>query len=133
VPRPQREAPAHVGKRISTDGRLRGELAICETYQISHSHYLGGPALWTPEDRAKVEAYAEWKSGLCSGCGTHEDWWDPDKGGHRFAFVTETNRCPGCEIKAQEQDQIPKDAKGITVFLVPNPELAELLQEARNG
>lgn len=109
---------------------MRSELAICETYQISHSHYLGGPPVWTAEDRSKVEALAEWKAGVCSGCGTHEDWWDRAKGGHPFAFITDTHRCPGCEIKAQEQDQIPAHVKGVTVHLIPNP---EVLEEARRG
>jgi hypothetical protein len=61
---------------------------------------------------------------------THEDWWNPEKGGHRHAFITGTNRCPGCELKEQEREQIPKDAKGVHVFLTPN---LELLEEARRG
>lgn len=85
--------------------------------------------MWTAEDRAKVEAYAEWKGACCSSCGTHPDWWDKSKGGHPFAFVTETHRCPGCEIIQQEQEQVPPEAKGVTVFLIPNPEL----MEARRG
>ena len=67
---------------------------------------------------------------MCSGCGTHEDWWDPDKGGHRFAFIGDTRRCPGCEVRQMEQDQIPDDAKGVYVHLIANP---ELLEEAPRG
>lgn len=79
--------------------------------------------MWTAEDRAKVIAYDEWKAGECPQCHTRSEWWDPDQGGHRFAFIADTHRCPGCEIKEQEREQIPKEAKGIHVFLTPNPEV----------
>lgn len=104
-------------------------MAVCETMQISHSHYLGGPPSWSADDRAKVEAYRDWKQGVCPSCGTHADWWDPANGGHRFAFIADTFRCAGCEIKEETRDQIPKDTKGVHVFLTPNPEL----QEAHRG
>lgn len=109
---------------------MRRELGACERLGISHSHYLGGPPRWTHEDRAKVEAYEDWKANLCPSCNTHADWWDPAKGGHRFAFVTDSYRCPGCELKEQERDQIPDKTKGVHVFLTPNP---ELIQGARHG
>lgn len=98
-------------------------MAICEKYRISHSHYLGGPSAWTVNDRALAEAYASWSSDCCSKCGTHPDWWDPEKGGHRFAFIADTRRCPGCELLAELDGQIPSDAKGVHSFLTVNPEL----------
>lgn len=98
-------------------------MAVCEKYQISHSHYLGGPAEWTAADRAKAEAYAAWEREACGSCGTHPDWWDPEKGGHRYAFVADAQRCPGCEVKEQLRDQIDNDAKGIHVCLIPNEDL----------
>jgi hypothetical protein len=91
--------------------------------QISHSHYLGGPAAWTDADRALAEAYVEWKNGFCPDCGTREEMWDPKQGGHRHAMVAETHRCPGCELKEQLRSQLPSDSKGVHVRLVPNPEL----------
>lgn len=86
---------------------------------------MGGPNVWTQTDRDKAEQYVQWKNGTCKGCGTRDEWWDPDQGGDRFAFVVETHRCPGCEIKEQEQELVPKDAKGISIFLVPNPNQGE--------
>lgn len=86
---------------------------------------MGGPARWTPEDRALVEAYAEWKSGLCPNCGTHADWWDEAKGGHRYAFIAEDFGCAGCNVREELQEQIPREARGVRVQLVPNPELMQ--------
>ena len=90
---------------------------------ISHSHYLGGPARFTDEDRAKFDALAEWEAGLCDMCGTHADWWNPDHGGHRFAFIADLRRCPGCEVKDELQDQLDSKTSGAHVFLRPNPAL----------
>lgn len=45
------------------------------------------------------------------------------QGGHRFAFVGDTYRCPGCEVLEQERDNVPREAKGIHVYLTPNPSL----------
>ena len=96
---------------------------MCLRYRISHSHYLGGPAEWTPQDRALAEAYDEWKQGFCPDCNTREEWWDPDRGGHRFMLIGTTRRCLGCQVKEQERKGIPKDEEGIHVELVQNPQL----------
>ncbi|MGW7542141.1 hypothetical protein ACWGKQ_13610 [Streptomyces sp. NPDC054770] len=44
-------------------------------------------------------------------------------GGHRHAYVTDTMRCPGCELIAQERDQVPEGRAGygIKVTLLPRP------------
>lgn len=81
--------------------------------------------MWTPLDRAKEQAYHDWLRDFCPDCRTRDEWWDPKRGGHRHAMVTETKRCPGCEITEQERAQIPSNAKGVKVFLIPNPTLAE--------
>jgi hypothetical protein len=60
---------------------------------------------------------------VCDRCGTHRDWWDESKGGHRFALIADAHRCPGCEIKAEAEDDIPSTTKGVHVFLKPNPEV----------
>jgi hypothetical protein len=108
---------------MEVDDQLRAELAICEEYRISHSHYLGGPSTWTPEDRAKVVAYRAWQAGLCGSCRTREEWFDPKRGGHRAAMIAETHRCPGCQLEAEERKNIPSEALGVHVRLVPNPGL----------
>lgn len=99
---------------------------MCEVYRIPHSHYLGGPLRWTPLDRAKAEAYVQWRAETCDGCGTRREEWDPKRGGSRVAYIAMSDRCPGCEIKAQEWDHIhesPGKAHGVRVGLVPNPEI----------
>ncbi|WP_225882238.1 hypothetical protein [Streptomyces aureocirculatus] len=47
--------------------------------------------------------------------------WDEEHGGDRFAYVTTTVRCPGCELIAHEQDQVPDgaDGYGVRIGLVP--------------
>lgn len=32
-------------------------------------------------------------------------------------MVADTRRCPGCEVLDQTQEQVPKDARGVHVFL----------------
>lgn len=134
MPGRERAGSALGGKRVEADLELRRELALCAKYRISHSHFLGGPDLWTPADRALAQAYEEWEQGNCSGCGTRREWWDPARGGHRHAMIADTDRCPGCEVKEQLRDQIPKDAKGVHVFLRPNPDvMKKILEEAEHG
>jgi hypothetical protein len=113
---------------------LRRELAVCETYQISHSHYMGGPARWTDLDRAKAEAYAEWRLGTCCRCGTRAEDWDPKQGGHRHAYIADVDVCRGCELLDELREQLPKDVKGADVVLIPNPKLtAANTEEAGRG
>lgn len=54
---------------------------------------------------------------VCPGCGTRGEEWRADP----VAYVGWTERCPGCEVLAQEQDNLdPKNAKGVRVMLVRN-------------
>lgn len=97
------------------------ELELCDRWGIPHSHFLGGPLKWSDLDREKAMAYRAEVASKCSGCGTRDDEWDPDQGGSRFAYVPETWRCPGCELLAMEQDNIPEDSsKGVKIALVSN-------------
>ena len=75
---------------------------------IPHSVFLGrvvrpgeDPA-WEDLDRDKALAFTRAKAELCPGCGTHPDWWDPAKGGHRFAYIGDQRYCPGCEVLDRE-------------------------------
>jgi hypothetical protein len=99
------------------------ELEMCDRWGISHSHFLGGSPAWTDLDREKAFAYRDHARELCSGCGTRAIEWDPDRGGDRLAYLSDSWRCLGCEAIAMEQDNIPSEEKGIKVGLVPNPEL----------
>lgn len=86
-------------------------MAICETYRISHSHFLGGPPVWTQLDRDKAVWHVAWKQALCQQCGTHPDEWDPDKGGDRTAYVAVTVRCTGCASLEQHREALESDRK----------------------
>ncbi|WP_438491882.1 hypothetical protein [Streptomyces asiaticus] len=66
-------------------------------------------------------AWRQWQHTLCPECRTRADEWNPTKGGHRHAYVTDTVRCPGCELIAQERDQVPdgRAGYGIKITLLP--------------
>jgi hypothetical protein len=129
VPQPEPVGAVVAGKRLEADEQLTGELRLAHHYRISHSQFLGGPARWTDVDRAKAAAYDEWHQKFCGSCGVDPDWFDPEKGGHRFAMIAEVERCPGCELKEQLREQLPKEWKGVHIKLVPNPELFPTLDE----
>lgn len=73
--------------------------------------------MWTAADRAKALEHQAWTRACCRSCGSHPDWWDPKKGGHREAMVADARRCPGCEVLAQLDQQIPTTEKGVHTFL----------------
>lgn len=70
---------------------------------------------WDEDDQDKALAYMREQATVCTGCGTRQADWDLD----RFAFVAQAHQCPGCEVLAQEQDNVPDKARGVRVFLVP--------------
>lgn len=84
-------------------------MSLCETYQISHSHFLGGPAVWTAQDRDKAIWYRVHKAETCPGCGTHPDDWDEAKGGRPDAYRAVQAHCKGCQVLQLAQDRA--DAK----------------------
>lgn len=44
--------------------------------------------------------------------------------------MSSSYRCPGCELLAQENAQVPKDTKGVHVFLIPNSD-TEMVEAGR--
>lgn len=96
---------------------MRAELELCETYRIPHSQFLGGDGRWSELDRAKALAWQVRQRSLCPDCRTREAEWQDD----RHAYVTDTMRCPGCELIAQERDRVPEGRAGygIKVTLLP--------------
>ncbi|WP_236244221.1 hypothetical protein [Streptomyces sp. CC210A] len=112
------------GKRLTADPRLRAELELCERYGIPHSQFLGGDGRWSDLDRAKALAWQRWQRTLCPDCRTRAEEWDPAKGGHQHAYVTDTVRCPGCELIAQERDQVPEGRAGYGIKITLLPRLA---------
>ena len=111
------EEPGRAGKRLSRDAQLRAELELCAAYGIPHSQFLGGDGRWSELDRAKALAWAEWQRAVCPECHTRLEEWDRD----RHAYVTDTLRCPGCELIEQERDHVPTDRSGygVKIQLLP--------------
>lgn len=87
------------------------ELAYCVPLGIPHSEFLS----WPDVDQDKAIDFVQYQRGACPGCGTRREEWEAD----RFAYVAESERCPGCEVIAQEQDSVPDDAdtRGVRWFL----------------
>ncbi|WP_435606725.1 hypothetical protein [Streptomyces ardesiacus] len=117
-----KRGPHGRGKRLTTDDRLRNELALCKEYRIPHSQFLGvGDGTWTPRDRLKALAYEDWLRGVCPHCGTRESEWVDDQGHYQEAYVAVTHKCFGCEEITQRQSEIPegKAGAGMKVLLLP--------------
>ncbi|MGW0991993.1 hypothetical protein ACWD5V_01470 [Streptomyces sp. NPDC002523] len=113
--------PGRAGKRLSHDAGLRAELELCERFQIPHSQLLGGDGRWSDLDRAKALAWADWQRSVCPECRTRLQEWDRARGGDPHAYVTDTLRCPGCELIEQERDHVPQDRSGygVKIQLLP--------------
>jgi hypothetical protein len=79
----------------------------------------------------KALAWAEWQRTVCPDCRTRLAEWDPDRGGDRNAYVTDTLRCPGCELIEQERNQVPHDRSGhgVKVQLMPREQWLHLHQD----
>jgi hypothetical protein len=71
---------------------------------------------------------------VCPDCRTRLDEWDTAKGGHQHAYVTDTVRCPGCELIAQERDLVPEGRAGYGVKITLLPRAAyEVLHRDEPG
>lgn len=84
--------------------------------------------MWTDEDRDKAIWHAKYKAERCSGCGTHPDEWNPNKGGDRQAYGAVEERCAGCAALEQHQEALSSRAKedrvrGVRVVLRPRAEI----------
>ncbi|WP_260987890.1 hypothetical protein [Streptomyces sp. CFMR 7] len=58
---------------------------------------------------------------MCPECRTRLEEWDRARGGDPHAYVTDTLRCPGCELIEQERDHVPQDRSGygVKIQLLP--------------
>ncbi|MFF0741516.1 hypothetical protein ACFYVL_14065 [Streptomyces sp. NPDC004111] len=95
---------------------------MCDRFHIPHSLFLGaGDGRWSEADRAKALAFEAYRRSVCDQCGTRAAEWDEEQGGDRYAYVTTTVRCVGCELITAEQDQVPEgaDGYGVRIGLVP--------------
>jgi hypothetical protein len=103
-------------------------MAVCAAYQISHSHFLGGPPEWTQLDRDKAIWWLARTAATCQGCGTRHEEWDPEDGGHPDAYIGALTHCRGCEVRASAQESFDKQPKGTfrrgtAITLMRNPEV----------
>jgi hypothetical protein len=79
---------------------------------LPHSVFLG----WADDDQDKALAYEAAVRQVCPRCGTRPAEWEAD----REAYVGQTHLCPGCEVRHQEQQNVPSDAADYTVvYLAP--------------
>lgn len=93
-------------------------MRVCEKYRVSHSHFLGGPAVWTDTDRDKAIWWHVRSSETCGSCGTRRAEWLDEDGNPWNAFTAEKVRCHGCEAKERTEKSIKEsDGKGIRVEL----------------
>lgn len=95
---------------------------MCDRYRIPHSYFVGaGDGRWSESDRVKALAFEAYRRSVCEQCGTRAAEWDESVDGDRFAYVTTTVRCVGCELIATEQQTVPEgpDGYGVRIGLVP--------------
>lgn len=113
------------GKRLEYDSQLALEMAACARLGISHSHFLGGPPVFTQADRDKAVWYEIHERTRCPSCGTRPEEWDPEQGGHDHAYTWEIHRCWGCAEKAKGDAEITRKKydSSYTTRLVPNPKV----------
>lgn len=110
------------GKRLETDPRLREELDYCVPNAIPHSVFLGrvvgpGDPMWLEDDQDKALEWLRREKQKCPGCRTTREEWQRDP----TAYIGAHEICPFCEVLEQERDNVDDDAKGVRVYLRPNP------------
>lgn len=93
-------------------------MRVCEKFRISHSHFLGGPQVWTDTDRDKAIWWHIRSAEACGSCGTRRAEWLDENGKWRRAFAAEKVRCYGCEAKEVAEKSLKEaDGKGMHVEL----------------
>lgn len=98
-------------------------MGYCGPQGISHSHFLGGPPIFTAEDREKAIWWSIHERQRCQECGTRPDEWDPEQGGNDHAYHHELRKCWGCVEKAKGQKKITdKMGAGVTAVLARGTE-----------
>lgn len=95
-------------------------MAVCANYGIPHSKFVA----WSQDDRDKALWWEIHSREACPECGTRADEWDPNLGGHDYAYRPELHKCWGCARKADAQQRVKdEDARtGVRVVLVRNTE-----------
>jgi hypothetical protein len=96
-------------KRLRSDSQLAEDLDYCGPRGIPHSHFLGGPPVWTEADRDKARAWQAKQASTCGGCGFRRDEWDHDKRAQQQSHFFEPDICPWCEQKERVEAGIRSD------------------------
>ncbi|MET7713658.1 hypothetical protein [Streptomyces sp. NPDC005407] len=110
------------GKRLIADERLRTELELCDRWGIPHSQFLGSSdGRWSPRDREKALAFHAWQRSVCPQCGTRYEDWDHGGDDEEDAYVASVQRCVGCQVIGEKQDEIKDqpDPHGKKIALLP--------------
>ncbi len=90
-------------------------MSFCFEKGIPHSKFLE----WSPEDRAKVLAYAMEQSSRCVSCGTAPWEWEEN----RFAYTAVDELCKGCYQKSVFSEAQGNSLPGTNIKLVPTTPL----------
>lgn len=99
-------------------------MSYCHERGLPHSHFLGGPNRWLPEDRAKTLAFVQERAERCSRCGTAPWQWADDP----YAFEPILEVCEGCQkLEAMDTDNKPL---GAVKRLVPKAVARRLRDDA---
>ncbi len=101
------------GKRLETDARLGEELDYCVPRGIPHSVFLS----WDEMDQDKAIEWLRREARKCPTCRTTREEWERDP----TAYIGAHDICPGDEILEQERENVPDGAKGVRLYLQPNP------------
>lgn len=80
-------------------------MAYCGPRGIPHSHFLGGPLEWGPDDREKALWWEIHERQRCPHCGIRPEEFEKD----RDAYVPEDHHCRGCEIQAGMNERFEKE------------------------
>lgn len=92
---------------------------MCAEYRVPHSVFLG----WDESDRDKAIWWSLRRRQACPSCGTRPEEWNPDRGGHRQAYLGHVEVCPGCVVMERTGEALEmKQGRGNHVVLVRNPE-----------
>lgn len=108
------------------DPQVQLEMSYCGPRGISHSHFLGGPPVWTALDRDLALWWEIHRREACPSCGTRPDEWDPKVGGDLHAYEAQPVHCRGCEVTAQGEDWLERNRdnlrRGTSMQLRPTPD-----------
>jgi hypothetical protein len=101
-------------------------MAVCRQYQISYSHFRGGPPEWTSADRDKAIAYEYHLRSRCPRCATSEDDWKDEDGRplEEPQWTAIVDHCTGCEEMGRVEESVSSEqrSRGFFTRWIPTDE-----------